>query len=1553
MSNSHFVLGPMSLKQVKGFKPAEGQAPSAKLADGGVYFGDLDVDQLHPHGRGIALLGDGVSRYGGEWQAGHYHGTGSMCAATFDYEGGWDQDEMHGYGTIQYKDTVVATILRGVQLLSPFDVTHKPLEYRGDFHKTYHRHGKGVMTYRNGDVYEGEWVSNRRNGNGTMRYASGERYQGQWKDDERHGTGVSQMANGAVYRGTFERDQRHGEKCQLILPSGDEYLGSFERDEMRGFGVMRYKNGDVYEGNWKDGVRHGKGKFDLKKRGATIEGYFVRGLIDGDGTVTFPGKVYIGKFEKGEKVFGTLFNHTEHSCYQGEWRSDQMHGKGLLWYGNGDFYYGRFVNSKRDGPGNCSYVDGTEYSGEFSDDKRHGVGVRQATDGTITCGVWESDVFVRGYQGEWDGRTFNGIGTLQIDSCGTEYFGIFRNGMRDGYGVMRFSKERCNKQALMAAEANPVWRRVSPGVSAPFGASPSDAVEAEYLPPRDIRVTPVAMTVFGRWCNDSIMGFASIRYPSGEVFEGTCRDGLRETAVSMTATEAAAPCRIRGVAGHEYIGGMRHDGQNGGNESLFIAKDMTKPIFIPLTAEERDRQLALDVEKSRIDAEKRISTSSSTAVSSAFVDVMGYLNPISLYRRVTGGHVESKADSDSVGGSIIASVTRRVIAYETDFVSLGPWLAAERDETLLTQVCGIPVSAVVPNRGTDSSNAKQNTAVTAAAGSPPVTPLSASSVAPGTSRYVCGTANGVHIVFYPRTSTYFKTRMCENRQVLYVPHADGDGSFQPLPPRSLCHPSSAASSFVSAASAPGAEALPSCLSCRHCRREFGMFRKTLSCESCRVPSCSSCLQEVSALSFDKNGMLLARLASMHNATREKQVREGKESNAADVVPFHSKSRVSICPLCVEAVTLVLNRGTVWKVDAAPQPLEDGGGCAAAIDPSKWICYQGPMAGNRPHGKGRLWYRGVAYYAGEFIFGQRQGFGWQIFHNGEAYVGEWHQDRRSGTGRYHFSDGSCMIGTWRENRLVAVSYHGEVDHVTGMRCGRGKSFHDDGSRYNGEWKDDKRWGSGIIQLSSGDIYSGSFESDLFDGIGKLVLVGSVFMGLFRRGVRHGNGFERFGDKIVEGTWIEGKLNGRVRVFDASREEVHESIFRDDVERKDIFLPLPMVEDAASSCCFRCRVEFTFFVRKHHCRLCGQVFCDECTRRRAVLPEHFHLTGPQRLCDGCCDALDAGQSLGIRRYSSGAIYCGLWSNGSWCHTGLYRRPDGTLFLLNSCPARMVSAVTTPREETMFPTFTGTPSQDSGFRTPPPKLESRHRHLPPNATLPEATPQDVEGFRLWWEKVLKACGIAEVAFPLSFESYEDVPAPKWNPTVELRLFSLEDAEDETAAARRQGFQAATMPCMPDPPTHLISKSLPAFDQPFLADDEETQLEWITKERVETFLPFVNDADVLHEESNAVQHGLLRCFAKARLNCETPLRPADGTSDIVPWDSWATVPAPEYQGTAGSLQEPFMKSIPLVMLPDCGKAEVAVAPLDEPQRISLSSTRGGNVEVSQQPSSGEHPDI
>ncbi|CAG9094633.1 unnamed protein product [Plutella xylostella] len=59
-----------------------------------------------------------------------------------------------------------------------------------------------------------------------------------------------------------------------------------------------------------------------------------------------------------------------------------------------------------------------------------------------------------------------------------------------------------------------------------------------------------------------------------------------------------------------------------------------------------------------------------------------------------------------------------------------------------------------------------------------------------------------------------------------------------------------------------------------------------------------------------------------------------------------------------------------------------------------------------------------------------------------------------------------------------------------------------------------------------------------------------------------------------------------------------------------------EWADGEVCHRCRVAFTMLVRRHHCRACGQVFCQQCSSKTSTLPK-FGIEKEVRVCDACFD------------------------------------------------------------------------------------------------------------------------------------------------------------------------------------------------------------------------------------------------------------------------------------------------------------------------------------------------
>eukprot|EP01112_Ceratiomyxa_fruticulosa_P023238 TRINITY_DN8800_c0_g1_i1.p1 TRINITY_DN8800_c0_g1~~TRINITY_DN8800_c0_g1_i1.p1 ORF type:complete len:198 (-),score=51.49 TRINITY_DN8800_c0_g1_i1:42-635(-) len=100
----------------------------------------------------------------------------------------------------------------------------------------------------------------------------------------------------------------------------------------------------------------------------------------GSGVFLFPnGSKYEGEWQKFEGIIkrhgkGVSTELEGTAVYDGEWKEDNMEGKGTFTYPSGAVYEGDWVNNKYQGNGKYTFPDGSYYEGEFVDNKMHGDG---------------------------------------------------------------------------------------------------------------------------------------------------------------------------------------------------------------------------------------------------------------------------------------------------------------------------------------------------------------------------------------------------------------------------------------------------------------------------------------------------------------------------------------------------------------------------------------------------------------------------------------------------------------------------------------------------------------------------------------------------------------------------------------------------------------------------------------------------------------------------------------------------------------------------------------------------------------------------------------------------------------------------------------------------------------------------------------------------------------------------------------------------------------------------------------------------------------------------
>lgn len=114
-------------------------------------------------------------------------------------------------------------------------------------------------------------------------------------------------------------------------------------------------------------------------------------------------------------------------------------------------------------------------------------------------------------------------------------------------------------------------------------------------------------------------------------------------------------------------------------------------------------------------------------------------------------------------------------------------------------------------------------------------------------------------------------------------------------------------------------------------------------------------------------------------------------------------------------------------------------------------------------------------------------------------------------------------TFKSRQGNDVYFIGEIEN--GMANGRGVALLSSGSRYMGDWKDNRRHGVGEFHWSDGAYYEGEYEEGFRSGRGTYHFAsGDVFVGEWDKDVRNGEGifYNKEGDVVARGTWRDDEL-----------------------------------------------------------------------------------------------------------------------------------------------------------------------------------------------------------------------------------------------------------------------------------------------------------------------------------------------------------------------------------------------------------------------------------------------
>ncbi len=173
-------------------------------------------------------------------------------------------------------------------------------------------------------------------------------------------------------------------------------------------------------------------------------------------------------------------------------------------------------------------------------------------------------------------------------------------------------------------------------------------------------------------------------------------------------------------------------------------------------------------------------------------------------------------------------------------------------------------------------------------------------------------------------------------------------------------------------------------------------------------------------------------------------------------------------------------------------------------------YEGDWERDKPHGNGVRVYSNGSKYVGRFLDGEVHGEGTMFYANGDQYIGNFHRGHLSGRGIMKYARGETYDGNF----------------LNGFPYGEGKFTFSDGGYYDGEYKalkinkgtllesplcNGRREGFGMRVFTNGSRYTGQWADDKMHGQGQLIQAeGAGYEGTFFNGYRMGTGREQYGN-----------------------------------------------------------------------------------------------------------------------------------------------------------------------------------------------------------------------------------------------------------------------------------------------------------------------------------------------------------------------------------------------------------------------------------------------------------
>lgn len=197
---------------------------------------------------------------------------------------------------------------------------------------------QGVLKFKSGTVYIGEFSNSRFDGTGIMISANGDRFIGKWQDDSRNGYG------------------------KLLIAAGNQrYEGEFKENKFEGYGTFQYKDKSIYSGMWANSYANGPGKYKASNNDI-IEGIWQNGGLSQQREIATLMKGKTKRLRDCNSVNCNsglgIFNYPDGSRWEGLMNDGHPDQLGICYYSNGDIYMGEWSADKPEGYGAFYYSDG-------------------------------------------------------------------------------------------------------------------------------------------------------------------------------------------------------------------------------------------------------------------------------------------------------------------------------------------------------------------------------------------------------------------------------------------------------------------------------------------------------------------------------------------------------------------------------------------------------------------------------------------------------------------------------------------------------------------------------------------------------------------------------------------------------------------------------------------------------------------------------------------------------------------------------------------------------------------------------------------------------------------------------------------------------------------------------------------------------------------------------------------------------------------------------------------------------------------------------------------